>query len=225
MNQTNEKPFLHVVKASAGSGKTWRLTLEYLTFLFEKPDAFRNLLAVTFTNKATKEMKERIINALWEISHPTPATSSDSMTTQLSQALHLSPQVLQARAEKAIKGLLHDYSHFQVETIDRFFQSVLRNLARELGIGHGLNLELDNESALNEAVDLLLDSCNENQELLQWITDFIEEAYQEGKPVRIDKILKDFGNALFEETYQVASQDLSLVLRNKSFLLIINAHC
>ncbi|NLE31846.1 MAG: UvrD-helicase domain-containing protein, partial [Bacteroidales bacterium] len=145
---TVDTPLLTVYKASAGSGKTWRLTVEYVKLILQRPDSFRNTLAVTFTNKATAEMKERILNALWTLSHLDIETQPDGMTATLVKETGLTPATIKANAGLSLQLLIHDYARFRVETIDSYLQSILRNLARELGIGTGMNIELSNETVL-----------------------------------------------------------------------------
>ena len=121
---------LFVYKASAGSGKTFTLAVEYIKLLIANPTAYRNILAVTFTNKATTEMKERILGQLFGIAIGDAA--SDAYLNVVSNGLGLSPEEVRDKARRALSLLIHDYSRFRVETIDSFFQSVMRNLAREL---------------------------------------------------------------------------------------------
>ena len=211
-------PLLTVYKASAGSGKTWRLTVEYLKFLLQRPDAYRHILAVTFTNKATSEMKERILNALWEMRLIHPSKAPEGMAKTLSEETGLPPALIKERAIQALRLLLHDYGHFRVETIDSFFQSVLRNLARELGIGTGLNIELNDAAVLDEAVDAVLDHSSEDPLLLNWITDFMEESYREGKSWKIDRALRKFGKTIFQEFFKEKSVLLNEKLKDKQFL-------
>lgn len=113
-------PQLTVYKASAGSGKTFRLTIEYLKLLLENPLAYRHILAVTFTNKATAEMKERVLMALEELSNTTEKPKS-GMLEILGQELNINSAEIQRKAGLALSYLLHDYGRFRIETIDSFF--------------------------------------------------------------------------------------------------------
>lgn len=131
---------LLVYKASAGSGKTFTLAVEYIKHLIRNPYAYRHILAVTFTNKATTEMKERILGQLYGIQTNDPA--SEPYLKKLVEETHLSENEIREKAGKALELMIHDYSRFRVETIDSFFQSVMRNLARELELGANLNIEL-----------------------------------------------------------------------------------
>ena len=128
---------LVVYKASAGSGKTFTLAVEYIKMLINNPRAYRQILAVTFTNKATTEMKERILSQLFGIWKSDP--DSDSYLKKLMEDTGRSESEIRAAAGTALNYMLHDYSRFRVETIDSFFQSVMRNLARELELSPNLN--------------------------------------------------------------------------------------
>ena len=128
--------YLHIYKASAGSGKTFTLAVNFIRMLIEHPDDYRHILAVTFTNKATAEMKQRILGKLYGIAYNTP--DATAYFEEVKRATQLSDETIRQRARESLDMLIHDYSHFRVETIDSFFQSVLRGLARELELGNGM---------------------------------------------------------------------------------------
>ena len=140
MVNTTPRPSLTVYRASAGSGKTFTLAVEYIKLLVRNPQNYRQILAVTFTNKATEEMKMRILTHLYGIwrSHPDSKSYLEKVHKALGGALS-EPQIAE-RAGQALHLLLHNYSYFRVETIDSFFQSVMRNLARELNLTANLRV-------------------------------------------------------------------------------------
>ena len=140
---------LLVYKASAGSGKTFTLAVEYIKHLIENPRAYRQILAVTFTNKATAEMKERIVQQLYGIWKGD--RDSEAYLNRIREDLKedMDTEELRKRAGMALQDMLHDYSRFRVETIDSFFQSVMRNLARELELTPNPNIELNNTEVLD----------------------------------------------------------------------------
>ncbi|MDD3430994.1 MAG: UvrD-helicase domain-containing protein [Bacteroidales bacterium] len=208
---------INIYKASAGSGKTWRLSVEFIKLLIKNPESYRHILAVTFTNKATTEMKERILNYLQLLSTPRIEKENPVLRT-LEQETGLSRLTIATRAEQALSLLLHDYSRFRVETIDSFFQSILRNLARELGLGTSMNIELEKDEILEEAVDLMIEKAGENKELLEWIQAYIEENLIEGRDRRVAPALKKFGETIFSESFQSREKELYQVLSDKSFL-------
>lgn len=189
---------LTVYSASAGSGKTFTLAVEYIKLLFKSRYEYRHILAVTFTNKATAEMKARIILELnnLAINEPSPATD------KLIKEIDLRPDQI-AREAKVIRDyLLHDYSRFSVGTIDNFFQRILTSFARETGLQFGFNLELDNRRILEQAVDNLMDSLDGKSELTHWLIRFAENRVEEGRSWNFRDSLIDLGKEIFAENYQ-----------------------
>ncbi len=212
---------LKVYKASAGSGKTYRLALEYIKLLIARPDAYRHILAVTFTNKAAGEMKERILHDLSILADPKLAREHpDSLLRVLVEELHMGGREdkVPANAAQALHLLLHDYSHFQIETIDSFFQRILRNLTRELGIGSSLNIDLDSDTVVEKAVDRLIDQAAQDPQTLDWINSCLQDRMNEGKSVNIQKELKSFGKTIYREIFQQHRQQLTAVLEDKKYL-------
>ena len=132
---------LTVYKASAGSGKTFTLATQYIKLLVENPMNYRHILAVTFTNKATEEMKMRILSQLYGVWKGLP--DSESYLQRIMADTGFDAQTVSRRAGEALHLLLHNYNYFRVETIDSFFQSVLRNLARELDLTANLRIGLN----------------------------------------------------------------------------------
>ena len=156
---------LTIYKASAGSGKTFTLATEYIKLLVKNPMSYRSILAVTFTNKATEEMKMRILSQLYGIWKLLP-DSSDYLKHIVAATGLSEPQVSQ-RSGEALHQLLHNYNYFRVETIDSFFQSVLRNLARELDLTANLRIGLNDTQVEEQAVDRLIDSLTHTDVMLQ----------------------------------------------------------
>ena len=166
-------PELLVYKASAGSGKTFTLAVEYIKLLIQNPRAYRNILAVTFTNKATTEMKERILSQLYGIW--IKDKDSDPYLQKITEELEMPQKDIRTAAGTALHYMIHDYSRFRVETIDSFFQSVMRNLARELELGANLNIELNNMEVLSDAVDSIIEKLDRQSPVLYWLLEYIEE--------------------------------------------------
>jgi uvrD/REP helicase len=160
-------PELLVYKASAGSGKTFTLAVEYIKLLIQNPRAYRNILAVTFTNKATTEMKERILSQLYGIW--IKDKDSDPYLQKITEELEMPQEDIRTAAGTALHYMIHDYSRFRVETIDSFFQSVMRNLARELELGANLNIELNNMEVLSDAVDSMIEKLDRQSPVLYWL--------------------------------------------------------
>lgn len=221
---------LNVYKASAGSGKTYRLALEYIKLLIRRPDAYQHILAVTFTNKAAGEMKERVLNDLSILANPDTARQhKDSLLGKIQEELRiydadsksmrsLSEEEIILNAGRALTLILHNYSNFQIETIDSFFQKILRHLARELGIGSSFNIELDATSVVESAVDRLFEHANQDPELLQWIEDYMHAQMDEGRSHRIQEEVKTFGKSIYEEKFQQHRHKIAAALSDKKFL-------
>src|SRR6056297_132185 len=167
---------LTIYKASAGSGKTFKLTLHYLKMLLQNEFVYKSVLAVTFTNKATAEMKNRILDELNNLTN----NKESKYRAILLKELNLEKNQIISRAQKAINNILHDYSRFSVSTIDNFFQGIIRSFTREIGLQSGYTLETDDLEILNYVVDELILDTQEDKKLRGWLlklaTDRIEEA-------------------------------------------------
>lgn len=208
--------YLHIYKASAGSGKTFTLAVNFIRMLIEHPDDYRHILAVTFTNKATAEMKQRILGKLYGIAYNTP--DATAYFEEVKRATQLSNETIRQRARESLDMLIHDYSHFRVETIDSFFQSVLRGLARELELGNGMTIELDTRKVISEAVDLLLRELKPGDAALEWIVGYIAEEIDEGKQWNITDELKNFAGNIHNEDYQRKADALRTQLQGTTLI-------
>lgn len=174
---------MKILKASAGSGKTYRLSKTYTELLLgsQSPDAYRHILAVTFTNKATAEMKSRILRDLYRSDKP--------------------------KARRLLVDILHDYGSFSVSTIDKFFQQTLKSFSREIGQFADYQIELDKDSLIRESMDRILDSLTpDNKELLSWIKASISESLEQGKRLSIDDSLYEMGRLLKSEEHRELSE-------------------
>lgn len=207
---------LTVYKASAGSGKTFTLAREYITLLVKNPSAYRNILAVTFTNKATEEMKMRILSKLYGISHR--LKDSEDYLQQIKCILKdMSEEQIAHQAGLALSNLIHNYNYFRVETIDTFFQSVLRNLARELDLTANLRIGLNDEQVEQQAVDELIEGLQATDKLLFWIMDYIKENIADDKGWNVIGQIKSFGRHIFKEYYKDNSEKLDECLGKEGF--------
>ena len=209
---------LLVYKASAGSGKTFTLAVEYIKHLIRNPRAYRQILAVTFTNKATTEMKERILQQLYGIWIGDP--DSTPYRNRIIEDLrgNVSAEELRSRAGMALQYMLHDYSRFRVETIDSFFQSVMRNLARELELNPNLNIELNSTDVLDEAVDSLIEKLTPDSPVLAWLLDYINERIADDKRWNVSDEIKGFGRNILDENYIERGEGLRQSLHDATIL-------
>ena len=206
---------LSVYKASAGSGKTFTLATEYIRLLVDNPLSYRNILAVTFTNKATEEMKMRILSQLYGIWKQLP-DSSDYLEA-IRQKTGFEPRLISERAGIALANLLHNYNYFRVETIDTFFQSVLRNMARELDLTTNLRIGLNDTQVEELAVDQLIADLSTTDVMLQWILKYIMENISEDKAWNIISQIKDFGHTIFRDDYKAVSRQLEQKMQEEGF--------
>ena len=216
------KPLI-VYKASAGSGKTFTLATEYIKLLVVNPQNYRTILAVTFTNKATEEMKMRILSQLYGIWKELP--DSESYTRKVQQETGLSLPVVRERAGEALHLLLHNYNSFRVQTIDAFFQSVLRNLARELDLTANLRVGLSGDQVEEMAVDLLIDNLKHTDAILQWLLHYIMESLSDNKSWSTDdekrtsfvREIKNFGKTIFRDYYKEHRAELNKKMAEEGF--------
>jgi len=192
---------LKILQASAGSGKTFSLTAHYLTLLLSGDTKYREILAVTFTNKATEEMKSRIMEVLKGF-----ATGDEEVNDYRSLVLaahpDLNPASLQEKAKKIYKRILHDYSRFSVSTIDGFVQKVIRGFAFELGLDSGYALEMNFDKVKNDLADRLDAQLDTNPNLLKWIIDLALDRISNNISWNYRTELTDLAGELFKERYQ-----------------------
>ena len=203
---------LTIYKASAGSGKTFALAVEYILGLLKegKEREFEHTLAVTFTNKATAEMKNRILETLYGLKMGLKEARPymDAIKKRLNETGTVpNEQQIQEQAGKALTAILHDYSRFRVETIDSFFQSILRNMARELGLAANLQVELSTDEIIDSAVDTLIETMDQRTGVKEWIMACVREQLENGEKWDIVKPLKAFAGNIFKEEYQRKSKE------------------
>lgn len=202
---------LTVFKASAGSGKTFRLVTEYLKLVLTDRHAYRHILAVTFTNKATAEMKERILAQLDAL-----ATSGVTPYLEvLQRETGLTIPEIRRRADAALSSLLFDFHRFSVSTIDKFTQRVLKAFNREIGINPDYLLETDTSMLVSEAVDRLIAGIEGNKALQTWLEAFIEEKIRNNRSFQVEKDLKSLGLELFRERLQTRMHLLTSFFNEK----------
>ena len=211
-----QDPRLLVYKASAGSGKTFTLAVQYIRQLIEDPYSYRRILAVTFTNKATTEMKERILSQLYGIA--TSLKSSDGYLKEIMKTSNKSVDEIRKAADTALKNIIHDYSRFRIETIDSFFQSVMRNLARELELGANMTIELNNTDVLSDAVDSMIEKLDRMSPTLYWLLEYIEERIADDKKWNVSSEIKSFGRNIFDEAYIEKGVALREKLKDSKFI-------
>ncbi|MCH5329949.1 MAG: UvrD-helicase domain-containing protein [Alistipes sp.] len=193
MNTDN--PRAEILSASAGSGKTYRLAYKYVRDVVENPAAYRNIIAVTFTNKATEEMKSRIIGQL----HRLADNRKCDYLEQLCRDLATDEADVRRRAKRAQTLILHDYSRFTILTIDTFFQRVLRAFIRELGLELDYSLELDADTLLGKSAEILIKNIDSDPALARWLEDFCQEQLDNDRSWDVRRELLKIGREIFKE--------------------------
>ena len=209
-------PQLLVYKASAGSGKTFTLAVRYIRQLIEDTYAYRRILAVTFTNKATAEMKARILEQLYGLAYS--LKSSDGYLHELLKQTSKSEAEIRSKAKEALYHIIHDYSRFRIETIDSFFQSVVRNLTRELQLSANMRIELDDADVLSDAVDCMIEKLDRRSPVLSWLLEYIDERIADDKRWNVSNEIKRFGRHIFKEVYLEEGKNLSEKLAEPGFI-------
>lgn len=186
-----------IYRSSAGSGKTYTLVKEYLKLVLNDTESFKNVLAVTFTNKSAGEMKSRIIEALTRLSRGEAADLKEKLEKEGVKGN------IETSSAFVLKNILHKYSYFSVSTIDSFFHKVIRSFARELKLQLGYNIELDQQAVLEKITDKLLDDAGIESELTGFLEDFIYYSIDDEKGWKIDLKIKDLAREIFSERYMI----------------------
>ncbi|MDH5414034.1 MAG: UvrD-helicase domain-containing protein, partial [Flavobacteriaceae bacterium] len=219
----NQSSF-QVYNASAGSGKTFTLVKEYLKILLSTPDSnsFQQILAVTFTNKAAAEMKDRVIQNLREFAKNDILVNKSETFLLLENELSISDQTLHIRAKKVLHSILDNYSAFHITTIDSFTYRLIRSFAFDLGLPLNFEVEMDAKSLLNEAVELMISKIGEDKELTKVLVEFSLQKANEDKSWDITYDLKEIAQILLNENDQIHVQKAQdrpikdyLLLKNK----------
>ncbi len=190
---------LDIYRASAGSGKTFLLTIEYLKLLLQSPTKYREILAVTFTNKATEEMKHRILGELKKL-----ATGEQTMYGQkLLEAIEgLSAKHLQQQAIATYSSILHDYSRFSISTIDSFVQKIVRSFAYEIGLDAGFTLQMNAAAVKEDLTVRLYNLLHNNEPLRNWVVEMASARLGEGKSWDFKADMMELAGELFKERFQ-----------------------
>ena len=207
---------LKIYRASAGSGKTYTLSFEFIKLLFQDPQSYKSILAVTFTNKATSEMKNRILENLYAIASAEKPDYLDELIK-----IHQKPEnYIRKVARTILINILNDFSKLSINTIDSFFQKVIRSFAYEANLPAGFKVELDTDRILSQAVDNLLRELElkGNEDLKEWLIKHTLSKIEEGKDWNIGNELKTLGREVFKEEFQSLKPEVLEKLRDKKLL-------
>ena len=196
-----QRPSFSIYDASAGSGKTYALVKEYLKIILTatKNDAYRNILAITFTNKAVHEMKSRIVGSLSEFAKDEPSAKAESLMQDLSLETGLSLAKIKDKSKSIIKHIIHNYAAFDISTIDKFTHKVIRAFAHDLNLPMTFEVTLDTENLLVEAVDAIIAQAGEDQTLTKLLVDFTMEKTDDDKSWDISREILETGRLILNE--------------------------
>ena len=195
------RPSFSIYNASAGSGKTYALVKEYLKIILtaKKDDAYRNILAITFTNKAVHEMKSRIVGNLSEFSKLEPSQKAQDLMQIVSGETGLSTDQIKIKSQQIIRHIIHNYAAFDISTIDKFTHKVIRAFAHDLNLPMTFEVTLDTESLLTEAVDALIAQAGEDEVLTQLLIDFTMEKTDDDKSWDVSREIMETGRLILNE--------------------------
>lgn len=190
-----------IYNASAGSGKTYTITKEYLTILLSEPHpfAFQFILAVTFTNKASSEMKSRILNTLIGFSGLDDSKLDAYLLNDISSLVNITKEEAQKRSYSVLKQLINNYADFEVSTIDSFNHRIIRTFARDLRIAQNFSIELETKNYITKAVDQLIEELGQDDELTKWLSDFVSFKIQNNTSGDIRTQLNGFAELVLNE--------------------------
>lgn len=196
-----QRPSFSIYDASAGSGKTYTLVKEYLKIILvaKKNDAYRNILAITFTNKAVHEMKSRIVGSLSEFAKDEPSQKAQDLMQDLAKETELSIILIKTKSQQIIKHIIHNYAAFDISTIDKFTHKVIRAFAHDLGLPMTFEVTLDTENLLIEAVDAIIAQAGEDETLTKLLIDFTMEKTDDDKSWDISREIFETGRLVLNE--------------------------
>ena len=195
------RPSFSIYNASAGSGKTYTLVKEYLKIILsaKSNDAYRNILAITFTNKAVHEMKSRIVENLTDFCSDEPSEKTQALINAISDEIEMNSEAIKKKSRQIIKHLIHNYAAFDISTIDKFTHRVIRTFARDLNLPPTFEVSLDTDNLLTEAVDALIARAGTDDVLTKLLVDFTMEKTDDDKSWDISKEIQQTGKLALNE--------------------------
>lgn len=196
------KPF-NIYKSSAGSGKTYTLSKNYIRLALKSKKYYKKILAVTFTNKAAEEMKTRILQMINQIANG----EEKDLIIEFSKYYNVSPDEIISRSNNLKSKILHNYSYFSITTIDTFFYSIIQSFTRDLKFRGNFNIEMDLDFVANEVVDDFLTNIKKGSNTSRWLTDFSKDKIINGKDFLINNELIKMVKTLFSEEFKSLSNE------------------
>lgn len=195
-----------IYRSSAGSGKTRTLAKEYLKLALQsRAGYYKHILGVTFTNKSTQEMKDRILAYLNDFSQG----KQNDLSRELQEELRLDPQTFQNYAEEVRAQVLHNYSQFSISTIDAFFQRVIRSFTREAGLAGDYRLEVENDPIMEEVIGNLIDELGSNKLLTEWVVSFANQELENERAWDVRSSLLEFSKQIFKDEFKDIESEIN----------------
>ena len=191
-----------VYKSSAGSGKTYTLVKEYLSIALgsSNPERYKNILAITFTNKAAAEMKDRVTLYLKSFCNANSLSGGETlMFENLKESLGLNNEQLEGRAFKMLQSILHNYSDFNITTIDKFILRIIRSFSFDLQLPYNFEVELDSDALLNQAINNLLSEAGKDKKLTAFLVNYIKQLAQNDESWNIQSSLLNVAKVSMSE--------------------------
>lgn len=190
-----------IYNASAGAGKTYTLVREYLSILLADPNPykFESILAITFTNKAANEMKQRILERLVQFSSQNYLEIND--LEQFSKELDLPPETIHLRAREILSKILHNYSRFSVSTIDKFNLRLMKSFAQDMGLSVNFNVEMDLENILEESIHQLFSKIGDDELLTAVLIEIAVDNLQENRSWDITRELISNARSIYSDAH------------------------
>ena len=190
-----------IINASAGSGKTFALTLRVLVKILKSEDEnyFKRILALTFTNRAAEEMKSRILNALKSFSDSKIIINPSELFVQVKKELKFSSEQINRLSKQRLNLLLHNYSFFQIETLDSFNHHIIRSFSKELNLDSDFQVIIDTEEILQQSVSRVFENIEKNKEIGNLLKEFSVRKISEGKSWDVEFDLKEFAQSILKE--------------------------
>lgn len=186
-----------VYNASAGSGKTFTLVKEYLKVVLKSDDrfVFQKILAITFTNKAASEMKERVVDNLQLFSEG----EENDLFLKLQEETELDKSTIQKRSHLILEAILQNYSAFAITTIDSFTHKIIKSFAFDLGLNLNFEVELDSDTLLSLAVDVLISKIGVENDITNTLIEYSLDKAKEDKSWDISRDLNEFAKILLRD--------------------------
>ncbi|WP_299062815.1 exodeoxyribonuclease V subunit beta [uncultured Polaribacter sp.] len=186
-----------VYNASAGSGKTFTLVKKYLIVLLTSDDIFmfQKILAITFTNKAAGEMKERVLSSLEDFADG----KENDLFNLIIDEIEVDKTIIKERSKRILDAILQNYSAFSITTIDSFTHKIIKNFAFDLGLSLNFEVEMDAVSLLNEAVDVLISKIGTDKKLTNLLIEYSLDKTDDDKSWDISRDLNEFARILLNE--------------------------